>query len=73
MAKRILTKAQHESLEIGGLDQFCLDEHIDMVCVHCGACRTCHSGCQCDDPEGLESCDCGGCDEYERDSDSEID
>jgi hypothetical protein len=64
-----MTTAQHEALEIGGLDQFCLDEHPSSVCLHCGSCRMCHSGCQCDDPE--EPCDCGGCDEFEEQKDGD--
>jgi hypothetical protein len=57
-----MTKAQHEALENGGLSQYCYDNHDDMVCPHCGCCRRCMSGCQCD--QELADCDCGGCDEY---------
>jgi hypothetical protein len=58
-----VTKAQVDALLTGGLDQYCLDNHPSSVCVHCGTCRSCHSGCQCHDPGGSEPCDCGGCDE----------
>lgn len=46
-----MTRAQADALEIGGLDQHCLDAHEDRVCLHCGACRECASGCECDTPE----------------------
>jgi hypothetical protein len=58
-----MTKAQREALEIGGLDPHCLEIHPNSVCPHCGACRSCKSGCQCDDD--IEDCDCGGCEEEE--------
>ncbi len=60
-----MTQAQAEAIRIGGLDEACLDMHPSSVCVHCGTCRMCHSGCQCDDPDGNEPCDCGGCDPAE--------
>lgn len=44
-----LTQAQRESLEEGGLSQGCVDNHLDRVCPHCGACQRCSSGCGCDD------------------------
>jgi hypothetical protein len=58
-----MTHAQSEALEHGSLDDQCLDAHPSMVCVHCGTCRNCMSGCECDDPQGAEPCDCGGCEE----------
>jgi hypothetical protein len=60
-----MTRAQAEALAEGGLSRWCLDNHPDDVCIHCGCCRSCMSGCGCDDPRGEaeEPCYCGGCDE----------
>jgi hypothetical protein len=54
-----ITQSQADALASGGLDQHCLDHH--PVCLHCGACRSCQSGCGCDTPDDAEGCDCGGC------------
>ena len=53
------TQAQHEAIDAGGLDRACLTSHPWQVCLHCGSCRRCGSGCSCQDPQ--KTCDCDGC------------
>ena len=63
-----MTESQHEALVSGGLSEHCLDAHPWMVCVHCGACRGCQSGCGCDD---AEDCACPGCQRHDDDDGGE--
>lgn len=64
-----MTTAQRDALVSGGLDDYCMEHHT--VCVHCGTCTMCHSGCQCANPDCAEDCNCGGCEEYEGETDDD--
>ena len=59
-----MTQAQYDAIEMGGLDEYCLEHH--RVCVHCGSCTNCRSGCQCVSPDDSAGCDCGGCEEVNQ-------
>lgn len=67
-----MTKAQQRCLEAGITPEYCLENH--GVCLHCGACRTCSSGCGCTEPH--RTCPppgCGGCAEYDPDEAAPLD
>ena len=66
-----MTRSQREAIETGGLNDFCLAVHPGHVCLHCGTCRTCCSGCGCDTPYDADGCECGGCEEDDE-SESEV-
>jgi hypothetical protein len=56
-----MTTSQYQALESGGLSDHCMDTHPGQVCLHCGTCTYCMSGCQCDTPDDAAGCRCGGC------------